>query len=174
MHVPNVAPFLREDAAWRRSLWGQLLLIIHACGLLGAGIAISVIGVTHVFVHEDLDFMQTTAAELIAANPRLVPLVAHDRATMGGMLLASGWILLLPALWGFRNGSAWLWWTTLIAGLAAYGAAIGVHFAVGYTNLFHLLPALAGLALFLLGLGLSRAYLCGKGSATPPLAHSAA
>ncbi len=160
-HVPTVAPRLQGDAAWQRSLWGQLLLIVHGCGLLGAGLTISGVGVTHVFVHEDLDFMQTTADALIAANPRLVPLVAlHDRATFGGMLLASGWAFLLPALWGYRNGSAWLWWTMLGAGLAAYAAAIGVHFAVGYTNVVHLLPAFAGLALFSLGLGLSYSFLC--------------
>jgi hypothetical protein len=160
---PAVAPPLRGDAAWRRSLWGQLLLLMHASGLLAAGVVISVIGVTRVFVPEDLEFMQTTAEALRAANPRLVPLVAHDRATLGGMLLASGWVFLLPALWGFRNGSAWLWWTLLVAGLSAYAAAIGVHYAVGYTDLMHLLPAFAGLAVFLLGLGLCYSYLC-----TPP------
>ena len=164
-NVPSVAPPLQGDAAWRRSLWGQLLLIVHGCGLLGAGLTISTIGVTHVFVHEDLDFMQTTAEALIAANPRLVPLVAHDRATFGGMLLASGWAFLLPALWGFRNGSAWLWWTMLVAGLPAYAAAIGVHFAVGYTNVVHLLPAFGGLALFSLGLGLSYSFLCDRNNA---------
>ncbi len=160
-HIPTVAPPLQGDAAWRRSLWGQLLLIVHACGLLGAGLMISSIGVTHVFVHEDLDFMGTTTEKLIEANARLVPLVAHDRATFGGMLLASGWVFLLPALWGFRNGSAWLWRTMLLAGLAAYTAAIGVHFAVGYTNIVHLLPAFSGLVVFAAGMRLSREYLCG-------------
>src|SRR5262249_55102325 len=152
---PTVAPSLRGDRAWRQSLWGQLLLVIHGFALLGAGVTISAIGVTRVFVPEDLEFMQTTAEALRASNPRLVPLVAHDRATFGGMLLASGWVFLLPALWGYRNGSAWLWWTFLTAGLAAYAAAIGVHYAVGYTNLMHLVPAFSGLVIFLLGLGLS-------------------
>jgi dihydroorotate dehydrogenase len=164
IHTPTTAPLLRGDRAWRWSLWGQFLLIIHGFALLSAGAAISVIGITQVFVPEDLEFMQTTAEALRASNPRLVPLVAHDRATFGGMLLASGWVFLLPALWGYRNGSAWLWWTFLTAGLAAYGAAIGVHFAVGYTNLMHLLPAFAGLLLFLVGLGLSHSYLCAEGS----------
>jgi hypothetical protein len=139
------------------------LLIIHGFGLLAAGAGISAIGVTEVFVHEDLEFMQTTADALRTANPRLVPLIAHDRATFGGMLLAAGWAFVLPALWGFRKGSAWLWWTLGIAGLAAYLAAIGVHFAVGYTDLGHLLPAFGGVALFLLGLGLSYPFLCGEG-----------
>jgi dihydroorotate dehydrogenase len=166
---PAVAPPLRGDRAWRRSLWGQLLLLIHGAGLLAAGASISAIGVSQVFVHEDLDFMQTTAEALRAANPRLVPLVAHDRATFGGMLLASGWAFLLSALWGFRTGSAWLWWTMLVAGLSAYAAAIGVHYVVGYTNLTHLLPAFAGLTLFLLGLGLSYSYL--STARASPAAH---
>src|SRR5205085_2918307 len=158
--LPVPAPSLRSDAVWRRSLWGQLLLIVHGFALLGAGTAISLIGITQVFVSEDLAFMQTTAEALRSANPRLVPLVAHDRATFGGMLLASGWVFLLPVLWGFRNGSAWLWWTLLAAGLAAYAAAIGVHYAVGYTEPMHLLPAFGGLGIFGLGLGLSWSYLC--------------
>jgi hypothetical protein len=169
-HIPTIAPMAGSDRAWRRSLWGQLLLIVHGCALLGAGVAISTVGITQVFVHEDLQFMQTTADALQAANPRLVPVVAHDRATFGGMLLASGWVFLLPALWGFRNGSAWLWWTLLIAGAAAYTAAIGVHYAVGYTDAMHLLPAFTGLALFSAGLGLSHTYLCraADGNAVPP------
>jgi len=94
-----VRPDTRGDLAWRISLWGQLLLVFHGFALLGAGAVISVIGDTHVFVHQDLEFMKTTADALAAADPRLVPLVAHDRATPGGMLLAAGWVFLLPALW---------------------------------------------------------------------------
>jgi hypothetical protein len=162
-YVPALCPDLRSDWTWRWSLWGQLLLIVHGFALLAAGVAISVVGITQVFVHEDLDFMQTTAEALRWANPRLVPLIAHDRATFGGMLLAAGWVFVLPALWGFRRGWAWLWWTWLSAGLAAYLAALGVHFAVGYTDLGHLLPAFGGLALFVLGLVLSYPFLCRQG-----------
>ena len=161
-YTPGVRPDTRGNLAWRLSLWGQLLLVIHGFALLGAGAVISVIGVTHVFVHEDLEFMRTTAGALAAADSRLVPLVAHDRATLGGMLLAAGWLFLLPALWGFRRGSPWLWWSSLIAGLIAYAAAIGVHYAVGYLSGMHLLPAFGGLALMLVGLMLSYPFLCRK------------
>jgi hypothetical protein len=53
----------------------------------------------------------------------------------------------------------------LVAGVAEVtsDAAIGVHFAVGYTNVVHLLPAFSGLALFSLGLGLSYSFLCNGG-----------
>ena len=159
-YVPKVRPDARGSFAWRLSLWGQLLLVIHGFGLLGAGATISVIGVTDVFVHEDLEFMRTTADALAAANPRLIPLVAHDRATLGGMLLASGWVFVLPALWGFRRGVSWLWWTTLVAGTIAYAAAVAVHYAVGYLNVLHLLPAFGGFALMVVGLLLSYPFLC--------------
>src|SRR6185369_13426917 len=152
---PATRPDTRSSRAWRLSLWGQLLLIMHGFALLGAGLAISAIGVTHVFVAEDLAFMRTTAEALSSANPRLVPLVAHDRATLGGMLLASGWVFLLPALWGYRRGSSWLWWTLLVAGVIAYAAAISVHYVVGYHSVKHLLPAFGGLALLLMGLMVS-------------------
>jgi dihydroorotate dehydrogenase len=153
-------PNLREDWRWRWSQWGQLLFIVQGCGLLGAGVTIASIGVTHVFVPEDLEFMGTTAEALAAANPRLVPLVAHDRATFGGMLIASGLAILLPALWGYRQGARWLWWTLLASCTPAYVAAIGVHLAVGYTSPMHLAPAFGAAALFVLGLVLSYPYLC--------------
>ncbi len=150
---------LRGDWRWRAGLWGQLVLVVHACGVLGAGVVIASMGVTQVFVHEDLAFMHTTREALVQANPRLVPFVAHDRATFGGMLVSCGLTLLTCALWGYRPGSAWLWWTMLLAGTAAYAAAIGVHFVVGYTDPWHLTPAFSGLVALLGGLGLSYPFL---------------
>ena len=164
VYTPATRPDARGDRAWRLSLWGQLLLVFHGFALLAAGAVISLIGITQVFVHADLEFMQTTATTLSSANPRLVPLVAHDRATLGGMLLASGWVFLLPALWGYRRGSSWLWWCLLIAGSIAYSAAIAVHYAVGYLSFKHLLPAFGGFGLMLLGLLLSYPFLCRKSS----------
>jgi len=162
IYTPATRPDLRGDRAWRLSLWGQLLLVFHGFALLAAGVVISLIGVTQVFVHEDLMFMQTTAATLAASNSRLIPLVAHDRATLGGMLLASGWVFLLPALWGYRRGSSWLWWALLIAGSIAYAAGIVVHYAVGYLSFKHLLPAFGGYGLLLVGLILSYPFLTTK------------
>jgi hypothetical protein len=159
-------PDLREDRAWRLSQWGQLLFVVHGCALLGAGLVIAGIGSTSVFVHEDLEFMGTTAEALRAANPRLVPLVAHDRASFGGMLVASGLVVLLSALWGWRRGERWLWWTYLLGGGPAYTAAVGVHLAVGYTDFKHLTPALGGTLLLATGLGLAYPYLCERGPKT--------
>ncbi len=159
-HRPEVPPTLKSDRAWQRAQWGQLLLVFHACGVIGAGLVISMVGITHVFVHEDLEFMQTTTEALTAANPRLLPMVAHDRATFGGMLVSTGLVLLLSTLWGFRAGNSWLWYTFLAAIVAGYVPAIAVHFLVGYDDWFHLLPACGGFALALFALLLARPLLC--------------
>jgi hypothetical protein len=148
-------PMLVEDRAWRLGLWGQLGLVVQATGFLGAGLVIAAIGATDVFVHEDLEFLGTTADALAGAGHHLVPLVAHDRATLGGMLVSVGIALLLTVLWGFRPGERWLWWTLLLAGTPGYVAAIGVHYAVGYESAFHLAPAFLGLALFAAALAAS-------------------
>ena len=151
-------PDWTETRAWRLAQWGQLLLVLHSVGLLGAGLIITSVGVRDVFVAEDLGYLQMSLDSLRAANPRLVPLVAHDRATLGGMLVASGLVYLLASLWGLRRGAAWLWQALLWSGLAAYAAAIGVHYAVGYIDVRHLLPAFAGLGLLLCGLVCSFAW----------------
>jgi hypothetical protein len=140
------APDLWNDRRWKANQWGQLLFVIHGAVLIAAGLVISAVGMTTVFVHEDLEFMHTTAEDLFGAHPQLVPLVAHDRASFGGMLLACGVTTLLPALWGFRRGQAWLWWALMLAGSIAYISTMLVHWTVGYHSLKHLLPAYGGLA----------------------------
>jgi hypothetical protein len=152
-------PGLHNDRRWGLGLWGQLLHVAQATAFLAAGTTIALIGVTEVFVPEDLEFMQTTAEALRSVSPRLVPLIAHDRASFGGMIVASGLCFLGVALWGFRRGARWIWWTLLLAGIPGYACAIGVHFIVGYKNLWHLTPAFAGLAVFVMAQALSYSYL---------------
>jgi hypothetical protein len=158
-------PGLWNDRHWRANHWGQLLFVIQGAALLAAGLTISTIGMTSVFVPEDLEFMQISTEELFGAHPRLVPLVAHDRATFGGMLMACGIATLLPAVWGFGRGQAWLWWSLMTAGTLAYSATMQVHWAVGYHSLKHLLPAVGGLTLLWAGGALSYGYLAAPDAA---------
>ena len=162
---PNQEPLLpidRENGSWRRAQWAQLLWLIHAAGLLIAGATILSIGVSSVLVKEDLNFLCTTRASLSTLGTDLFGVVAHDRATLGGMLLSSGSAMLMLLLWCFRVGRKWVWQAVLLLGLPAYAAALGVHFWVGYIDWHHLAPAFAGLALWLAGLALSRQYLCAR------------
>jgi hypothetical protein len=150
---------LDNSPSWRKAMWGQLLFVVHGLAILTAGIVISSFGVTQVFVEDDLQFMQTTAQELSAANPRLVPLVAHDRASFGGMLMATGITVFLSSLWGWQRGQRWLWTALAIAGTVAYGCTTGIHWHVGYTSLRHLIPAYGGLIVLWVALALSREWM---------------
>ena len=149
-----------DDTDWKMCQWGQLLLVIHGFAVCTAGLAICFVGSTWVFVQEDLEFMQASRAEIIAINPRLLGLVAHDRATFGGMLIACGVATVLPAMWGLQRGRRWLWWMLCCFGLFGYGTTLIVHGCVGYTDLKHLLPAVAGWILLSCGLGLCFRFLC--------------
>jgi dihydroorotate dehydrogenase len=152
-------PAMADDRDWRVGLWGQLCWIVFGVGLLGAGVAISIVGVTTVFVPQDLAFLNTTADALRAVSPRLVPMIAHDRATVGGMLLSCGLAYLLPALWGFRRGDRALWWTLVLGAIPAFSAALAVHAHVGYIDFVHLAPLAPALVLFVLGAALARPFL---------------
>jgi dihydroorotate dehydrogenase len=154
------APSRHNDWRWRLGLQGQLLFVGIGFGLALAGCVIAGVGVTSVFVPEDLAFLKSTPGALGAITPRLIALVAHDRAGFGGALVSDGLALLLASLWGFQPGARWLWWTFVAAGVPGFVAAFGIHLAVGYTNLWHLAPAIAALVFYLLALTLSYPYLC--------------
>jgi hypothetical protein len=148
-----------ETRWWARPAWlasardprciGHSLLLFAAAGMVGGGLTIVTVGTTTVFVPEDVAFMGMGRAELHAINPRLVPLIAHDRAGFGGAVCCCGVTLLGVAWRGSidRAGRQAL----AIAGLAGFGTAIFVHPAIGYTDWWHLTPAVAGAALFGIG-----------------------
>jgi hypothetical protein len=121
---------------------------------------ISIVGCTTVLVRTDVDFLQTTAARLLVANERLLPLIAHDRASLGGMLISTGIAIWLAAQWGIRSGERWLWQALAVAGNVAFAAAVGVHLVVGYMSWLHFAPAIAGWCMWLLALGLTREWMC--------------
>jgi hypothetical protein len=143
---------LRPD--WRtRAALGNLFLLMTVAGLLGAGLFILFGGMTRVFVPQDLEYMGLTVADLHAISPQLVPLIAHDRSGFGGALFCAGVVMGFCLL--FATPSRSLWQSFLLAGLFGFGCALGVHFPVGYNNLFHLLPAYLGSAVFGVGMVLS-------------------
>jgi hypothetical protein len=132
---------------------GRLLLVFTAIGMVSAGLTIQTIGVTQVFVPQDLAFMGLSAEHLRAVNPNLVPLIAHDRAGFGGGLVSCG-VALGLAVWCSRPSRS-LWQAVALAGTSGFACAIGVHFAIGYTDAIHLAPATLGALQFVVGLALS-------------------
>lgn len=61
---------------------GRSLLLLSACGMIAGGATIHYVGATEVFVPTDLTFMGIERSQFDAINPRLVPLIAHDRRAL--------------------------------------------------------------------------------------------
>ncbi|MGI2328471.1 dihydroorotate dehydrogenase [Planococcus sp. YIM B11945] len=142
--------------AWKKSLWGQLSFVVLGFGLILGGLVISVIGVTGVFVQTDLAFICMTPEQMTAINDRLIPVIAHDRAGLGSALISVGLLVSMLALWAFQEGQKWVWYTFLLGGMPAFGAAILIHYVIGYTTFIHVFPAYIALLLYAFGLIFSR------------------
>jgi hypothetical protein len=132
---------------------GRACLLASTVGATGAGLVILTVGMSAVFVPQDLEYMAVSVDELRALNPRLVPLIAHDRAGFGGALVSVGVAATLCVWCGGPSRS--LWQALALAGVAGFGPAIGVHFAIGYTDALHLAPAVGGAVLYTAGLVLT-------------------
>jgi hypothetical protein len=153
----GIAILSRPAAGLTARTWfgrGRWLLLATAAAMVVAGVTISVVGMTVVFVPQDLTYMDTTPAKLEALNPRLIPLIAHDRAGFGGGVLNVGF-LALACTWCGRP-SRHLWQALACAGAVGFGTAIGVHPLVRYNNPVHLAPACAGAVSYAAALGLMR------------------
>jgi hypothetical protein len=131
---------------------GQLLLVLSTFGISMAGLTIMTVGMTRVFVPQDLEYMGITAAQIRAINTHLVPLIAHDRAGFGGALFSCGLAMLFCTAFGRPSKS--LRQALLLAGIAGFTTAIVIHPIIGYTNLSHLGPAVFGCAVFFTGLAI--------------------
>jgi hypothetical protein len=153
--LPASVIFRPGDSPSLKSAYGvgRLLLLITASSLVLGGVIIMTVGMTSVFVPQDFDFMQVAASDLADANPRLIPLIAHDRAGFGGGVCCCGLTMFFCVYCSPPCRSLWqaLW----IMGAAGFGTAIGVHFPIGYVSVTHLAPAYLGAAMFIAGMALT-------------------
>lgn len=138
----------------RRYRTGKILLLMYGAGLSGAGATIMGVGMSSVFVREDLTYIGLSYVEICGVAKPLVPIIAHDRAGFGGGLLSIGLTLILLVLHArptrsFRQ-------VMLLAGMTGFTMAIGVHFVIGYLDVRHLAPAFAGALIFLIGWALMK------------------
>jgi hypothetical protein len=129
--------------------WGYRLLLGSALALVAAGSVILTVGTTLVFVPQDLEYMGITPLALDAINPRLIPLIAHDRAGFGGAVACCGITMAGCIIHGWsRRG---LLAVLGLAGAIGFGTAIGVHPAIGYNDWVHIAPAILGATGFFAG-----------------------
>jgi hypothetical protein len=150
---------------------GRACLLLTAVGLIAGGVTIMTVGMTVVFVPQDLAYMGLSAADLHAVNPHLVPLIAHDRAGFGGALCCTG-ILVGFTVWCARPSRS-LWQVLCLAGLTGFGTAILIHPMVGYLSFSHLAPAVVVALIFLTGLALCYPRMASAPEGRKTLAHGA-
>jgi hypothetical protein len=164
--VPGLAVSRRRLVATlpaRRAAWpswrttdglGLRLVGLTGIGMVVGGLTILALGSIVVFVPQDLIYIGFDRAALDALNPRLVPLIAHDRTGFGGGVASIGLLVLGLLRWGTWSRS--LWQALAVAGALGFGAAIGIHGLVGYVDATHVGPAVAGAIVFAFGMWLSR------------------
>jgi len=88
--------------------------------------------------------MSTTPDQLNALNPRLIPLIAHDRAGFGTAVLNTAFCILAATFFNTPTPPRHLRQALALAGFVGFLTAIGVHPLVGYNNPVHLTPACLG------------------------------
>jgi hypothetical protein len=153
----SVRALIRLPTKWPRigyAATGRTIMGIAAASMAIGGLVVLWVGVTDVFVPQDLTFMHTTESALDSVTPRLVPLMAHDRAGFGGAVTTTA-VAALFCVW-YAAPSRALWQALALAWFVNSGCAIGIHLIVGYRDLIHLAPAVLGAGLFGIGLILSR------------------
>ncbi len=92
----DIRSLLSPDVHWQWSSGpgiGRTCLLATAVGMIFGGLTICVVGMTSVFVPQDLTYMGVPVQELNHINERLVPLIAHDRAGFGGAVCCCGVVL---------------------------------------------------------------------------------
>lgn len=77
----------------RLAAQGRGLIQGCAIGLVFAGATIMAVGMTVVFVPQDLTFIGMTRNQIASIAPMLVPVIAHDRSGFGGGLLSCGLLI---------------------------------------------------------------------------------
>jgi hypothetical protein len=152
----GVGRLFQPAVAWpwhRAAGFGRLCFLAVAAGLACGGLTIMMVGMTCVFVPQDLAYLGLSVEELQALNERLVPLIAHDRAGFGGAVCSCG-IAQFVTVWSGKPSRS-LWVVLALVGMAGFGAALGVHAAVGYDDPIHLAPAALGALVYASGMALT-------------------
>lgn len=144
---------------------GRLFLLFSALGMFTAGTTIMAVGMTTIFVPQDLAYMNITVCGIEKINTNLKPLIAHDRAAFGGGLATIG--LLYFFIIRRSPPAINLWQIILLSMTVGFSTAIGVHFLIGYTSFTHLVPAYFGASTSAVGLVLTYPGMRKPGSEYP-------
>jgi dihydroorotate dehydrogenase len=147
---------------WSPAGLGRSYLLFWAATTALGGFLIFSTGMGAIYVHEDHEFMGSSAESIAQINERLTPFIAHDRLGFGVNLFAVG-IAAFGIIWkSIRPNAKPALLALSLTYIVGHLTAVWVHPLVGYNSFSHLLPFIAkDIAFFLAILYLYR-----------PLAHS--
>jgi hypothetical protein len=160
----TILPNLKLLANKSRHSISLILFYMYAFGLVSAGLVISCVGITTIFVPSDIEFIQLCSDDIGAISDNLLGVIAHDRAGFGGALVTTGitvWLILSNA-----KLSKSLWQILLLSGSFGFISTIGIHFYVDYTDLLHVFPAFLGAGIFYAAIILSAKAVNGHDTGT--------
>ena len=121
--VATTAPALAPGGAPR----------LLGAGMLFAGVIIWLVAQGPVMLGYDERFVGLTSEQLTAANDRLLPFMAHDRATLAGVMIALGALYTGLAL----NGLARWEWAALTTSAALGFGSFALFIGYGYFDPLH-------------------------------------
>lgn len=116
-----------------------------------AGLGVLASAMWRVLLPYDESFLGLDAAQLAAANPRLLPFLTHDRATLAGVMLGIGILYAAIAGFGQRLGARWARHAVAVScgvGMASFF----LFLAFGYFDPLHALITATLIPLWLVGL----------------------
>src|SRR5262249_6311927 len=129
----------RDDRGFLRALAGdgRPLLLASGFALVLAGLFALFLAATGEFLPHDERFLGMTARQLCAVHGcRIVHFMVHDRASLGGALVAVGLLYLWLADFPLRRGEAWAWWLFLVTGVVGFGSFLA-YLGYGYLDTWH-------------------------------------
>ena len=109
-HKDNIRSLLRPSVqpSWKSAFGiGRCLLLATAVGMAAGGFTIMMVGITTVFVPQDLKYIGLDANAMRAINANLLPLIAHDRAGFGGSVCCCGVTMFFCVWCGTPSRSLW-------------------------------------------------------------------
>lgn len=150
-------PVVVNEHERHKALYAQALMVALSVGVSLSGFVIMVVGLRDVLIPSDRVFLGADQATFEAAlDGRLLRFIAHDRAGFGGALASLGAGLIATSLWGWRAGERSTWWMLGLASITGFGAALIVHWVVGYTDVVHLVPVYLGMIMVAVIMKMSR------------------
>ena len=106
------------------------------------------------FISDVAVYTGQTWADFLASSPKEAELYIITKKLLGIQILAISIFVIFISKRSYNEGEKWSWYALLFAGSLLWGSMIGYRFVIGYIASPGMIPFIAGLTLFVIGLAL--------------------